>query len=227
MNKRKCLTTSLLGGAMGLAALMFLGASPVSAGHFEELSVHHTNYGVAQFNYGNLAARNIDDFTPLIKLMNPVHVTQVAAVIVYEAARGFRPGTAGAYSTCLVRELTPHGSLGLPEAVVNPPGRRVAKYAEVIWAPVDPVSDDDDDDNIDDLTRLADGLGGYWEHGAGNHEGKPELALPHLFSLPSDAVVLGQRQAAIDCVLAGLAALGLSPDIFSDFGIPMSIDDDD
>ena len=142
MNKRKFLKNSLLGATIALASLVLLGANPVSAGHFKKLSVHHTNFGVAQLNYGNISGRNFDGFRPLLKLMNPVHVTQVAAVIVYEAARGRTPGTAELFSTCVVRELTPHASIGIPETLINPSFiSRRAKYGEMIWAPVDPVRD--------------------------------------------------------------------------------------
>ena len=45
------------------------------------------------------------------------------------------------------------------------------------------------------------------------------LAHPGLFSLPSNDVVPGQREAAIQCVLDDLVRFGLPLDLFSDFGI--------
>ncbi len=78
---------------MGLVALALLGANPVSAGHFKKLSDRHTNFGVAQLNYGNIPGGEFSSTRPVLKLMNPVHVTQVAALIAYEAARGSEAGT--------------------------------------------------------------------------------------------------------------------------------------
>lgn len=118
---------------------------------------------------------------------------------------------------CLVRELTPHASAAITDRDVPENGRFRAKYAEVIWAPVDKVSPGKGNGKN---RRLADGLGGYFSNTSrGRDDGRPQLAHPGLFSLPSDDVVASQRQAAIDCVLAGLSSLGLSSDTFSDFGI--------
>ena len=148
--------------------------------------------------------------------MNPVHVTQVAAVIAYEAARGRRPGTPELFVSCVVRELTPHASIGLTETAINPPGNSRPKYAEVIWAPVTEVSLGQGQGQN---RRMADGLGGNFDSGIGNREGNSRLAHPGLFSLPSDDVVAGQRQAGIDCVRQGLLDLGLNDDIFEEFGV--------
>lgn len=158
--------------------------------------------------------------------MNPVHVTQVVALIVYEADRGRNPGTAEQYALCQVRKLGPHASVGVPEAFFDTgdPDLRLPKYVEAIWAPVEKVSlvkghHHQHARQHRHGRRVADGLGGILESGTASREGDTQLAHPGLFSLPSDTVVAGQRQAAIDCVLAGLGSLGLSLDIFEEFGI--------
>ena len=193
---------------------------------FQPLSLSHTDYGVAQLNYGNIPGFENSPTMPVMKLMNPTPVTQVAAAIVYEAERGQNPGTPEVYATCVVRKLTPHASIGIPSSAVDTPANTLPKYAEVIWAPVEKVqvsllSQFGIKSGVKKGARMADGLGGYFLTAfQGSAEGTPQLAHPQLFSLPSDDVVAGQRQAAIDCVLGGLANLGLPADIFEDFGIP-------
>ena len=212
---------------MGLALMVGLSAVPLAADHFKKLSTDHTSYGVAQLNYGNIPGADSSSTRPAMKLMNPVHVTQVAAVIAYEAARGRFPGTAEVFVTCVVRVLTPHASIGIPEAVFNV--KDSPKYVEVIWVPMEAVSlakgsgksdkSDKSSKKSNNTRRIADGLGGNFDSGAGNREGNSRLAHPGLFSLPSDDVVAGQRGAAINCVLDGLFDLGMDNDIFSEFGI--------
>jgi hypothetical protein len=198
---------------LGLAALVIVcvGATPASADHFKPLSPNHTSYGVGQLNYGNLPA--FLDF--IVKLINPVHVTQGAAVIVYESDRSDQAGTRTPekYLTCQVRKLTPHASISITQEVLFPGGENVPSYAEVIWAPADKVSPGQGNGQN---RRIADGLGGFSYAG---RDIPTSVAHPGLFSLPSNDVVGGQREAAITCVCAGLAVAGLSADVFSEFGI--------
>jgi hypothetical protein len=219
----------LLHGFLPLAIVALVAfmtaASVTQADHFKKLSPNHTGYGVAQLNYGNIARSELSATRPAVKIMNPNHVTQVVAIFVYEAARGANAGTTGAYVDCRVRQVTPHGSLGIPE--IEFPDSGTAMYAEAIWAPVHEVTvfeDDDehggrDDDDEAFATRFADGLGGSFATTVFGAEGLSNLAHPELFSLPNDDASPGQRQAAIDCVLLGLASLGLDPNIFTQFGI--------
>ena len=49
MTRTQQITTGLAGGV----ALLAFGASPLIAGHFKELSDHHTKFGVSQLNYAD------------------------------------------------------------------------------------------------------------------------------------------------------------------------------
>ena len=207
---RAILWVSILRGMVGLAVLALAGATPAAADHFKPLSPNHTSYGVAQLNYGNVPP--FLDF--IVKLMNPVHVTQAAAVIIYESDRGANAGTPEKYLNCVVRQLTPHASISIEEGDYFPTTDEVSTYAEVIWAPVAKVSPGKGNG---ENRRIADGLGGYFHTGRDLHD--PRLAHPGLFSLPSNTVVAGQRENAINCVCTGLSGLALSGDVFSEFGI--------
>lgn len=268
---RLSLSLPALALAAGLAA-----SGEARAGHFQSLSASHTAYGVSQFNYGNVAKPARPE-QPVVRLFNPNHVTQVAAFIIYQSARGQNAGTAEVYHSCFVRELGPHASIMVPGDEYpgfNPAGKPIPTYAEVIWAPIFPVTittaatggttvgvatppaharvndrkrdddrkrDHDDDDDDDDrgkskgragagaptasgggttiATRLADGLGGWFNVRGPNGEDPPPLAHPAMFTLPIDAVVPGQRLDAVNCVSDSLFALGLPDDVFADFGI--------
>ena len=76
--------------------------------------------------------------------------------------------------------------------------------------------------------RLLDGLGIVAESTSGHQF---FLVHPELFSLPSDDVDVGQRQAAIVCVCNELDRLGLDPRVFKGFGVtcaePEEEEDDD
>jgi len=196
-----------------------VGAAPTWADHFKPLSPDHTSYGVAQLNYGDICCTDAKGgVSPAVTLWNPNHVTQVAALLVYESARGPRPGKPEVFVGCAVRQLTPHASVGIPDKEIPENKTFVAKYAEVIWVPVDKVNPGKGNGAT---RRIADGLGGYFSnHGTEKRDdGVSQLAHPGLFSLPSDDVVFGQRKDAIGCVRKGLLKLGLSPDVFSEFGI--------
>ena len=223
-------TTTMISGTLSLAPLVLLGATSAHADHFKPLSPHHTAYGVSQLGYGDLRGHDEDSLTPMARLHNPNHITQVAALIFYDAARGQNPGTPELFVGCHCKVLTPHASVGVSEEDVPgsglemSPGR--ARYAEAIWSPVDPVrvrkgrGDDDDDDDDRARRRIADGLGGAFNIGASDFAGASiHLAHPGLFSLPSNSVVPGQRQVAIDCLCHELARLNLNRDIFKEFGV--------
>jgi len=202
--------------------LFAITADPLLAKSFAPLSANHTNYGVAQFNFGEVCCAGMPVGLPtVVRLMNPVKVTQVAAVIVYESVSddsiGFF-GNAGKYVGCTLPKLPPHSSMGINRDQLPQNADFAGKYVEVIWAPVKEVTTSGR--RFKRNTRLADGLGGYFSNAhEGQYEGTVQLAHPKLFSLPSDDVVPGQRQEAIDCICEGLSDLGLSGDIFSEFGI--------
>ena len=123
--------------------------------------------------------------------------------------------------------LTPHAALDLTSPAVGgnfPTGTEgdfpevppffPPRYAEVIWAPEDKVRVRGRGHRG---TRLADGLGGR-SQGAVNTT-VHHLAHPSLFSLPSNDVVPGQREDAVNCVCNNLVLLGLDSHTFKDFGI--------
>ena len=203
-----------------ISILFVITAEPLLAKSFTRLNSLHTNYGVSQFNYGDVGKQDLFQCgnCAAIKLVNPVKVTQIAAIIVYERQEVDEGlGTPGVYLGCTLRRLPPHSSLGisvlgLPSAQFRPePG----KYVEVIWAPEDKVAL-----RYGRPTRIANGLGGYFSNSAdGQYLGTVQLAHPKMFSLPSDLVVEGQKQEAIDCICDGISDLDLSGDIFKNFGV--------
>lgn len=209
-----------------ILAVFFVITEPLSAMQYRPLTSLHTNYGVSQLNYGQVCCAGITPGLPtVIRLMNPIKVTQVAAVIVYENRsddiNGFL-GNPGVYVGCTLRKLSPHSSIGinrdqLPQSPVGPLAQP-SKYVEVIWAPEQEVGIGYW--HTSKMGRIADGLGGYFSNAHdGQYEGTVQLANPRLFSLPSDDIVPGQKQAAVDCICEGLSDLNLSGDIFSEFGI--------
>lgn len=218
----------LVGGVLSSVAVGLLGATTVRADHFKPLSPNHTSYGVAQLNYGNMSQSAVDDSEmPAVKLMNPNHVTQAVAGLIYSSDRGRQRQPSEVFLGCKVDVLTPHGSTDISGAELVAAGVPDDRplYGEYIWAPLEKVSlrrdDDDDDDKKVDWRkrRIADGLGGRAVHRLLDVEGEVQLAHPGLFSLPSDSVVPGQRQKAITCICAEVAAQGLDPKVFSEFGI--------
>lgn len=221
---------TLVAGVLSLVAFGLPGAITVWADHFKPLSPNHTDYGVAQLNYGNMSQIfRSDTTTPAVKLMNPNHLTQAVAGLIYSSDRG-RQGAGQAtevFLGCKVHVLTPHGSTEISEAELVTAGvpENRPLYSEYIWAPLEKVSlrkDDDDDDHEKGdrkKRRIADGLGGSAVNRFTENEGEIGLAHPGLFSLPSNSVVAGQREKAIDCICAELAAQSLDHKVFSEFGI--------
>ena len=223
MSKRK--NGSLVVLATVALPLMAAWADHNERSSFSPLSAAHVGYGVSQYNYGIVprAGGGPNQFVPApMKLMNPNSVSQVAAVFVYN--RTADPSQAEVFLGCVVRKLTPHASLDLTDpgvggdfptgeenSFVVPPGFP-PRYAEVIWAPDKKVKISGKASG-----RLADGLGGR-SQGAVNTS-VHHLAHPRLFSLPSNDVVPGQREAAKDCVCSRLVELGLSSQTFKGFGL--------
>lgn len=217
--------------ALALAASVAM-AGAAKAEHFEPLSPGHTDFGVSQFSYGNVPIymAPADD---VLKVVNPNHVDQVAAFLIYESVRGEILGRAGAYAGCVVRELAPHHSIAVAGweffgDMQDEGGVAVSTYVESIWAPIDEVGVPEErekkkkkkkrKDKDLDFVRTADGLGGTFEFGGFGEEPPPRLAHPAMFSLPTD---VADRSDAIDCVMRGLADLDTprSDDLFADFGI--------
>ena len=149
MTRTRQVTVGLFAGA----SLLAFGAVPLSAGHFQELSADHTNYGVAQLNYVDVGQDNS------IILMNPNHVTQVAAALAYTRPeyrysfgsfnnfyrldfsfiqQGTLPEQDGeradefmeVFLACVVIKLTPHGAVKINTEFSSD----VERYVEVIWS---------------------------------------------------------------------------------------------
>ena len=229
MTRTKQISAALIAGV----SLLGLSAAPASAGHFEEFSEHHTTFGVSQFN-----ALDLDNDDDMV-LNNPIHVTQVAAVLLYE--RGeinyshdgqefFFNGSTGdfpleRYFACMVVKLTPHASLDLNW---DDPSGLGETYAEVIFVPEQPVRV-----AIAALggqkksRRLADGLGGQ-AVGEGDRESRGfHLVHPGLFSLPDETVdfefnaAINQQEAARQCICQGLFDLVEEP--FNNLTTPLRV----
>jgi hypothetical protein len=208
--------------AVGAGLLAFMEPGMAAwADHFRPLSPQHTNYGVSQLQFGDVAGReNFGGPRPVVRLNNPNHVTQAVAILVYQAERGRLPGRPEVFDGCHVEVLTPHASQAVSGAEFPGAGGVFGspQYATAIWAPLDSVSPGR---GRGQNRRIADGLGGAMDVNAfADRNGRQvNLAHPGLFSLPSDDVVPGQRQAAITCVCTFVATLRLSRDLFSEFGI--------
>ena len=222
-------TKQFTAGLVTGAALLAFGAAPLSAGHFKELSKIHTVFGVSQFNA--LDFRFEDDMV----LYNPNHVTQVAAVLLYERGQVLlsHDGEEFFFSSknnfpleiyfgCMVVKLTPHASLKLDWP--DPPGL-ASTYAEVIWAPEEPVRVAVNGQRK--ARRLADGLGGQAvgqdeQDSRGHH-----LVHPSAFSLPDETVdyVLNagknQQEAARQCICQGIFDLVDEP--FDNLTTPLRV----
>ena len=210
MTRTKQFTAGLVTGA----SLLAFGAVPLSAGHFQELSADHTNYGVAQLNYVDVGQENS------IILMNPNHVTQVAAALAYTeptylysfgsfnnfyrldfdfVEQGELPGKEDeeteVFLACVVVKLTPHGAVKVT-MMGDPVGDLdVELYMEVIWSPEFPVRVPiAAQGGAKKSRRIADGLGGRTLAHAEVRGGRPavpgsdHLAHPGLFTPPDDSV---------------------------------------
>jgi len=202
-----------------LMAVAFLGTivfstQPARADD-DDLTKHHLNYGVSQFWAGTHGALRPGRYA------NPTPVNMVVATLIYHVIN-IEDQLAGddlqriseKFLSCVVLELTPHAAVYLDEDVfeagIPMPGGfddDGPYYSEIISAPRD--------------GRLADGLGILAQDGT--QQASMRAVHPRLFSLPSDTVLLGQRQTAIDCVCNGLFGLDMPvpipSDIFSAFGI--------
>ena len=238
-------------GLLSSASLLALGAAGASADHFDKLGRKHTNYGVAQYNVTNVSRSRRVGLT----LMNPIHVTQLAAILMYQRPTRNRttfcpaaaaPCTAAEFEAylpevflgCLVVEMTPHSAVslhdststtwldtsftdagaawpGLPGTNRNSGINGMPRVAEVIWGPAEKVKVA----GVRGLKRKADGLGGTTAGGHRTARSHTNLLHPGLFSLPSNDVVAGQREDAIECVCEGLADLFADRNTFEKFGI--------
>ena len=237
MTRTRQITVGLFAGA----SLLGLSASPLIASHFKNLSDHHTNWGVAQFNYANVGSSN------QVTLTNPNHVTQVAAVLAYNRGRvNYTCCSNGRailefssssefpleeFLGCVVVKLTPHAAV-----MVDTPTGGPDIYREVIWAPAVPVRAPGTGGKA---RRLADGLGGRTWNGTDedgttgerDHDREPYmLGHPSLFSLPDAAVDYvfdfspfdfdspeldrDQNTAAQECICEGIFDLA-GPPFFS------------
>ena len=225
-------TTQMILGAVSAAAILGLGAAPASAGHFKELSRHHNNYGVSQFN-----ALALDTESDMV-LYNPNHVTQVAAVLLYEESTvnysfvneeltfdNEEDFPLEIYVGCLVVKLTPHAALELDWPFMTAFGDL---YAEVIFVPEDPVRV-----AIAALggqrksRRVADGLGGV-AMGQDEEESRGfHLVHPSAFTLPDETVDYvfdaskNQQEAARQCICAGIFDLVDEP--FNNLTTPLRV----
>ena len=121
MTRTKQITTGLLAGA----ALLAFGASPLLADHFLELSRWHTSFGVSQLNYADTGREQSSSnlgTDKKIYLYNPNHVTQIAAVLMYERSElDFNSNCCSAGAECQKRHTVP--TRATRSAPVGPPGR--------------------------------------------------------------------------------------------------------
>lgn len=221
MNTKLSSTSAVV---VALVACVLVGTASGQSNRFNRLSLEHTDYGVSQFSYGNMPNLTGDLSKPAIKLMNPVRVPQAVAAIIYSSQRGSLGGgtSPGVFQGCTVRVLNPHDSVAVTRGEFASGGAPLdlPLYTEYIWSPVSKVRVGPGRIRYGHRgkrgTRLADGLGG-----SGSEQGGKEgitLAHPSLFSLPSNDTVPGQREAAIDCICQQTWTLGLSRDVFEEFG---------
>ena len=223
-------TAQFTAGLITGVSLLGLSAAPLIASHFEELSRFHTLWGVSQFT-----AMDNETNTSLVAF-NPIHVTQLAAVLIYRRAEfqyRLLPDSAGQlfldfidegppeeYRACLVVELTPHAAIGLDLPRPSDPPWPRQTFVQTIFAPVDPVRAPGTNNKA---RRLADGLGGVTQGASDDHNRGYHLVNPLLFTLPSNEVVSGQMDAACDCICERVDLLGFEPSrvnsVFAPFGI--------
>ncbi len=135
------------------------GIFEVDSRPFQRLSRHHTLFGPSQYFAANVAF----DAVP-IRLMNPLGITMVAAVLFYDRGRDDMDELdhmPGRFLGAVVVELPPHGSRGIScdtldgEGAVSPvfpQGAQLAQqlYAEVISVPLCevPIEDDGEDHDL-------------------------------------------------------------------------------
>ena len=206
--------TMTLGVFLGLG-LLAAGATSASAKHFRACSKDHIDTGVSQYSNFLVDGDTYDGST--VFLTNTNHVDQTAAIFVYEREGNGFVVTPGTFRGCLVRSLIPHQSDPIDaddfRIAIGAPldqSADVSVVVDVLWAPNTPVKVGTS------RKRKADGLGGR----AGEDDSfEHNLANPGLFSLPDDSIVLGQNQAAKDCVCTELNLLGRSRNTLKPFGI--------
>ncbi len=226
MTRTNQITIGLFAGA----SLLALGAAPLMATHYQEISNHHTAWGISQLN-----ALDIDTESSVV-LLNPNHDTQIAAILIY--GRGDIDYTmfgdsAGqlfieaiddefdeVWRACIVVKLTPHAAQELDWDTARLPFWPNHRYVEAIFAPLDPVRAPGTGGKA---RRLADGLGGIMTGESSDDANNYALVNPLLFSLPSDSVVSGQQAAACACICERVFLLGFPPSqinsVFAPFGI--------
>ena len=199
--------------AIAGVVLLSLAVTPAWSVTYGKLSKNHTLYGVSQFLAGGVSPTGY----VLVKLVNPTPVTMVAVALFYEREGGKRGGTTPeTFLRCVVEELSPHAAIQIENKTEcvksNNNPACVPQYVEVISVPVDPLQA-----KKNGTTRLADGLGIVGS--PNNFQGNLFLLNPELFSLPSDSVVDGQREDAIESICTALQNQGFSLDLFEEFGI--------
>ena len=233
-------------GLLSGASLVALGAAGASAGHFKKISPKHTNYGVSQYNWTNVLCstshcvnianpNHVDQIAAVLMYQRPTG--DKTTVCISSTSCGttidFLPEV---FLGCVVVELTAHGYLGLADSTTTSaalsaaiggdpwpgcPGERrdngngVPRAAHVIWGPVEKV----EVSNATGTRRLADGLGGHVVGSSDDVARGWGLLHPQTFALPDNDVVAGQKEAAIECVCAGLGDLFVSGDTFTPFGV--------
>ena len=223
-------TTQFTVGLAAGVSLLGLSATPLVAAHFKELSVDHVLYGVSQY-----AAMDIDSESAMV-VYNPNHVAQLAAVLIYRRAEfnyqllpdsagqffleEIEQGPAEQWRACLVVELSPLAAIALDWPKPSDPPWPDQTYTTTIFAPVDPVRAPGTNNKA---RRLADGLGGVTVGDSSDEVRGYHLVHPTMFTLPSDEVVSGQRDAACECICERIDLLGFEPSrvnsLFAPFGI--------
>ena len=218
--------------SVGLAAgvsLLGLSAAPLMASHYQEISNHHTRWGISQLN-----AMDLDTQSDMV-VYNPNHDTQLAAVLLYRRADfeyRLLPDSAGQlfldfidegpaeeWRACIVVELTPHAAIELDWPKPSDPPWPNQQYVETIFAPLDPVRAPGTNNKA---RRLADGLGGVITAEGESDSRGYHLVNPLMFTLPED-VGTGTRAAACECICERISLLGFTASrvnsVFAPFGI--------
>ena len=239
MTRTMQFTVGLLSGA----SLIALGAAGASADHFKRLSPKHTNYGVAQYNFAHVSCNTC---STCVTLNNPVHVDQIAAVLMYTrptvefttvcldppctVTADYDDYLTEVFLGCVVVEMTPNSDLGLKgtdstdwptENEIWPgcPGFDLQSGTDGMPRTAEVIWAPAEKVTVAGLPsprRRADGLGGILRGSADERARAHSLMHPGLFSLPPDA---GDAADAIECVCAGLGDLFADRDTFKPFGI--------
>ncbi|MDB9822914.1 hypothetical protein OAC89_04360 [Deltaproteobacteria bacterium] len=169
----------------------------------KRFSSSHTLYGVSQYISGYTSG-----YEYYLKLSNPTPVTMIVAVLAYDRESGGSGGGGSEFVDYNVIRLAPHAAASVGGVDTDFGQRGI----EIISAPETPPSS-----SMWGYRRTADGLGIIKTRGG--YGGDTFSGNPNAFNLPSDAVVAGQRQEAINSILCGLEDIGAPLDTFKDFGI--------